>query len=72
MGTKYDFFGHLAYPRFESQMLREGKLSEQQISNRTLLRKVMKSVNYVPITSEWWHFNFYSRKLAEEYYEIVK
>ena len=72
MGTKYDYFGHLAYPRFENKMLIEGKLSKQQIANRTLLRKVMKSVNYEPITSEWWHFNFYSRKVAKEYHEIVK
>ncbi len=71
MGTKYDFFGHLSYPRFENQMLKEGKLTLKQIENRVLLRNVMKSAGFEPITSEWWHFNYYSRKKAKELYKIV-
>lgn len=72
MGTKYDFFGHLAYPRLENQMLKEGKLTLEQIENRMLLRNVMKSASFEPITSEWWHFNYYSRKKAKQLYEIVQ
>jgi D-alanyl-D-alanine dipeptidase len=72
MGTKYDFFGHLAYPRFENQMLKEGKLTLKQIENRVLLRNVMKSAGFESITSEWWHFNYYSRKKAKELYKIVQ
>ncbi len=72
MGTKYDHFGHLAYPRLENQMLKEGKLTNEQITNRQLLRKVMVSAGFEPITSEWWHFNYYSRKKAKELFKIVE
>lgn len=72
MGTNYDFFGPLAYPRLEERMLVEGKLTFTQITNRKLLRDLMNSVGFDAITSEWWHFNYHSRKKAKELYEIVK
>lgn len=34
MGTPYDFFGVLAYPSKEEEMLMQGKLTEEQINNR--------------------------------------
>lgn len=71
MGTKYDYFGDLAYPRLENKMLLEGKLTETQISNRLLLRNVMKKFSFESINSEWWHFNFYSRAKAKEHYTII-
>lgn len=72
MGTDYDFFGYLAYPRKEAEMLQKGLLSDSQIANRQLLRDVMSEGGFMPITSEWWHFNRYSRKVAKEKYGIVK
>lgn len=72
MGTKYDYFGPLAYPRLEERMLIEGKLTPEQIANRKLLREVMENEGFRAITSEWWHFNYHSRKRAKELYEIVK
>lgn len=72
MGTKYDYFGPLAYPRLEERMLLEGKLTSDQIANRKLLRDVMQNAGFGAITSEWWHFNYHSRKRAKELYEIVK
>lgn len=72
MGTKYDYFGPLAYPRLEERMLIEGKLTSEQIANRRLLRDIMKNSGFSAITSEWWHFNYHSRKRAKELYEIVK
>ncbi len=72
MGTKYDYFGPLAYPRLEKKMLLEGQLNSYQIANRRLLRNVMQKSGFTPITSEWWHFNYYSRKKAKELYEIIQ
>lgn len=72
MGTKYDYFGPLAYPRLEERMLIEGKLTPEQIANRKLLREVMENEGFRAITSEWWHFNYHSRKRAKELYQIVK
>lgn len=72
MGTKYDFFGELAYPKKESYFLKTGKLTKQQIANRTLLRSVMKSAGYMPIEYEWWHFNAMSRRMAKATYKIIQ
>ncbi len=72
MGTKYDFFGDLAYPRLEYKMLREGKLTKEQIANRVILRDAMKKSGYMRIESEWWHFNAISRARAKSLYKIVE
>jgi zinc D-Ala-D-Ala dipeptidase len=72
MGTKYDFFGELAYPKKETYFLKIGKLTKQQIANRTLLRNVMKASGYMPIEYEWWHFNAMSRQTAKATYRIIQ
>jgi zinc D-Ala-D-Ala dipeptidase len=72
MGTKYDFFGELAYPAKETEMLKTGKLSILQVNNRKLLRKVMVKAGFSSIKYEWWHFNAFSRAMAKKTYAIVK
>nr|WP_293842184.1 M15 family metallopeptidase [uncultured Arsenicibacter sp.] len=72
MGTKYDFFGELAYPKAEARLLAAGKLSRQQIANRQLLRKVMRQAGFLPIDYEWWHFNALSRIRAKQTYKLIE
>jgi D-alanyl-D-alanine dipeptidase len=72
MGTGYDFFGYPAYPDREEQMLQEGRITEQQIANRKILREAMLHAGFMGIGSEWWHFNAFSRKVAEQKFEMVK
>ena len=72
MGTKYDYFGELAYPKKENYFLKIGKLTKQQITNRQLLRSVMKTAGYMPIEYEWWHFNAMSRQSAKATYKIIQ
>jgi D-alanyl-D-alanine dipeptidase len=72
MGTKYDYFGELAYPREEKRMQEEGKLSYNQLLNRELLRNVMQHGGFFGIATEWWHFNSCNRDKAYEKYKIVE
>jgi D-alanyl-D-alanine dipeptidase len=72
MGTGYDYFGELAYPSKEEELLASGDLTEGQVNNRLLLREVMASAGFTPITSEWWHFNAYSRERASELFDIIE
>ena len=72
MGTKYDFFGPLAHPAKEKRMLAESQLTQTQLDNRLLLRTIMTEAGFYPITSEWWHFNAFSRKEAKRRYEIIE
>lgn len=72
MGTKYDYFGELAYPKAEQRLLKTGKLTKLQVENRLLLRSVMRQAGFLPIEYEWWHFNALSRAQAKQRYKIVE
>lgn len=72
MGTPYDFIGQLAYPTLEEQMLKEGKLTADQIANRKLLRSVMFQSGFTGIESEWWHFNSCTREEANVRYKVIE
>jgi len=57
MGLPYDSFAFYAGKKGEKQALEEGLLTETQIKNRELLRKVMGQGGWISLSSEWWHFN---------------
>lgn len=71
MGTSYDHFGPEAEPRYQWELLKEGKLTQAQIENRVLLKGVMKSAGFQAIQTEWWHFNGISKERARDYYRII-
>lgn len=72
MGTPYDYFGEMAYPREEQRLLLEGKLTHRQVLNREILRTVMQQAGFWGISTEWWHFNSCSRGKAYEKYAIIE
>jgi len=71
MGTKFDYFGPLAYPRSEREMLKKGKLTSKQVENRQLLRKVMTRAGFKVNTTEWWHFDGMSKAQARAKYGMI-
>jgi zinc D-Ala-D-Ala dipeptidase len=71
MGTPYDYFGYPAYPDREKQMLKEGKITQDHINNREILRNAMFHAGFMGIGSEWWHFNAFSRVEAAKKYMLV-
>ena len=71
MGAGYDDIREIAYPRLEAQFLASGELTQLQIDNRKLLRKVMSSQKFTNIDTEWWHFNACSRATAKEKYKLM-
>lgn len=72
MGTPFDCFCELAYPYFEKRFLKNGKLTSQQYQNRLLLRNVMGKNHFSGISTEWWHFNYCSRKYAQAHFPLIK
>jgi D-alanyl-D-alanine dipeptidase len=72
MGTNFDHFGPEAEPRNHWKLLQEGKLTQEQLDNRMLLRSVMRKAGFMPIENEWWHFNGLSKKLAQAYFPMVE
>lgn len=71
MGAGYDDIRKIAYPSLEKEFLAKGELSEKQIANRELLRRVMKSQGFRPLETEWWHFNACSRLEAKSKYKVL-
>ncbi len=71
MGAGYDDFRKIAFPSMEHHFLSKGELTPSQVSNRKLLREVMRSQRFSNIPSEWWHFNAYSRITAESLYPAL-
>lgn len=72
MGTPFDFFGELSQPKREKEFLQKGELSKQAMANRLLLRNVMQKAGFMPITSEWWHFNATNKVIAAIKYELIQ
>lgn len=50
MGTDFDFFGRRAYHDFT-------ELPGEVLDNRKLLREVLGRHGFLPVRTEWWHYN---------------
>lgn len=50
MGTSFDYFGIEASHNYT-------KLDSTIIKNRKTLKSIMQEANFLPLNSEWWHYN---------------
>ena len=71
MGTKIDYMGSAAHIDHEDRLVEEKKISKKARENRQLLRKVMRYGGFIPLRTEWWHFNKCSRATAKKYYKVI-
>jgi len=71
MGAGYDDFREIAFPKLEAQFLKSGELTQNQVNNRRLLRRVMTSQKFINIPSEWWHFNAFSRVTTSHKFQML-
>ena len=72
MGSNYDFFGDEARPDHEEELLAAGRITQRELENRLLLRKVMTDQGLLTIKSEWWHFNLMKASEAREKLKIIE
>jgi D-alanyl-D-alanine dipeptidase len=71
MGTGFDDMTDLSHPALEEGFLAAGKLTEQQVDNRRLLREAMLEAGFFGINTEWWHFDCGDRELVRATYRRV-
>lgn len=71
MGSDFDYFGDEARPDREEAMLRQGRISESDLTNRRLLRRVMTGAGFKVLPTEWWHFNLITRPEAREKLQVI-
>ena len=62
MGGPFDYFGDLSHPDYTQE------LSPEQLANRRLLRELMLSENFRPLSSEWWHFTLNQEPYPDTYF----
>lgn len=72
MGSEYDYFGEEANTDKEEDLLKRGRITQRELENRLLLRKVMTDQGLRTVTSEWWHFNLVTADEAREKYKIIE
>ena len=71
MGTKIDYMGKAAHIDHEAALVSAQIISPEARRNRQLLRKVMRHGGFIPLRTEWWHFNKCSRAVAKKYYKVI-
>lgn len=71
MGTEVDYMGAASHITNEAQLVKEGRITQQERENRILLRQVMKGAGFRALPSEWWHFNLCSRDKAKQKYKLI-
>ena len=71
MGTGFDDMSDLSHPALEEGFLAAGRLTEQQVANRRLLRDAMFQAGFLGIRTEWWHFDCGDRDLVRATFRRV-
>ena len=72
MGTVVDYLGAYAHITDEASLVQRHIISAQAKKNRELLRSVMQEAGFMPLKSEWWHFNLITRAEAKAHYKAIK
>jgi D-alanyl-D-alanine dipeptidase len=72
MGTPFDFFGIEAEPEQENQLLKQGRLTQHQLDNRQILRTIMSESGFIPLPTEWWHFDALEKDTVLKDFKIVE
>lgn len=63
MGSPYDFFGDISGTYSK-------KITQKQLQNRLLLRKVMTDNGFRPYSKEWWHFTLRNEPFPKTYFDF--
>jgi D-alanyl-D-alanine dipeptidase len=72
MGSKYDDFSKMSEPALEQEFIRAGRLTEAQVNNRRILRRVMTGAGFSQQSNEWWHFDALPANEVRANYVIVE
>ena len=71
MGTAFDALDEMSHPKFETQFLAGGRLTQTHIDNRQILRDAMQHGGFQAISTEWWHFDCGDRVVVRAQYARV-
>ena len=72
MGVKVDHMGVESHIDKEQELVSRGMISREALNNRRLLREVMRTAGFMPLRTEWWHFNLCTREWAKKNLKVVR
>ena len=72
MGVKVDHMGIESHIDKEQELASRGMISREALNNRRLLREVMRAAGFMPLRTEWWHFNLCTREWAKKNLKVVR
>lgn len=72
MGVKVDHMGIESHIDKEQELASRGMISREALNNRRLLREVMRTAGFMPLRTEWWHFNLCTREWAKKNLKVVR
>ena len=72
MGVKVDHMGIESHIDKEQELVSRGMISREALNNRRLLREVMMAAGFMPLRTEWWHFNLCTREWAKKNLKVVR
>ena len=72
MGSEYDYFGPESCTTNEADLLRRQRITQRELENRLLLRRVMTQVGLRVCPTEWWHFSLMSISEAKRKLTLLK
>jgi len=72
MGTAFDDFTSLARPDREQENREAGRLTEEQLQHRLLLRRIMTRAGFIQLPIEWWHYDALAKEQVRGHYKIVE
>ena len=61
MGGTFDYFGELSHPDYKG-------ITDEQYTNRMILRDAMLGHGFKPLDEEWWHFTLENEPYADTYF----
>ncbi|MES2141682.1 MAG: M15 family metallopeptidase [Pseudomonadota bacterium] len=63
MGTPFDFMDPLSHPSCRA-------ITAEQFKNRMLLRTLMQTAGFIPLSTEWWHFTLKNEPYKDTYFNF--
>ena len=64
MGGGFDFFDEISHSDYIET------LTQEQLCNRTILKKAMENHGFLPIPEEWWHFILKDEPYPDTYFDF--
>ncbi len=61
MGGTFDYFGELSHPDYKG-------ITDEQYTNRMILRNAMIKHGFKPLEEEWWHFTLENEPYPDTYF----